>query len=223
MTIPDRYDAFWIPGPETFDMDEGLRLGYQWLDGGPVRNERVVLLNAKTMLNNRPMLAQASQYHVVSPRSRHIPHTTAGRVLAIWPSPETLELAQQLALDSALCVIPYRQSIDWWIARSGAVNLTDPEAEPAKLAQPEPAVAEMLDSILGFGGHNSFVGAYEKEESVQGLRTMVARGHRPDPQDLEEYARASGKTDIEGARRLSDLYDKVLAGKRLRNHRGRAI
>ena len=27
MTIPDRYDAFWIPGPDDFDMDGGLRRG----------------------------------------------------------------------------------------------------------------------------------------------------------------------------------------------------
>src|SRR5438132_13119856 len=98
-------------------MDEGLRLGYAWLDGSAHTGERVVVLRAKKMLNNRPALAEASRYHVVSPRGRDIPYTTAGPVLAIWPDANTLELAQDLALHSALFLIPYRHDISWWIAR----------------------------------------------------------------------------------------------------------
>lgn len=130
MTIPDRYEAFWIPGPDELDRDEGLHLGYRWLETAPYRGERVVVLYAKKMVNNRRTLAEASRYHVVSPRARDIPYTSAGPVLAIWPNADTLELAQELALDSALCVIPYRHDITWWITRTGAVNLTEPESQP---------------------------------------------------------------------------------------------
>ena len=96
MTLPDHYHAFWIPGPDEFDMDDGLRLGYRWLDTAPYRGERVVVLYAKKMVNNRRTLAEASSYHVVSPRARDIPYTSAGPVLAIWPNADTLEFAQQL-------------------------------------------------------------------------------------------------------------------------------
>lgn len=223
MTIPDRYEAFWIPGPDQLDMDEGLHLGYRWLETAPYRGERVVVLYAKKMVNNRRTLAEASRYHVVSPRARGISHTSAGPVLAIWPNADTLELAQELALDSALCVIPYRHDITWWITRTGAVNLAEPESQPVTLASLDPAVVATLDSILAFGGHNGFVGGGEKEEAVRELRAMLAVGHRPAPSDLEDYARASGETDVEGARRLRSFYETILAGRQLRDYRGRAI
>lgn len=223
MTIPDRYDAYWIPGPDALDMDLGLRLGYQWLDSVPCRGERVVVLYAKKMLNNRPMLARASRYHVVSPRSRDIPYATAGAVLAIWPNADTLEFAQQLALDSALCAIPYTHDVTWWITRSGAVNLADPNSAPATLATVDAAVAKRLDWVLSFGGHNGFVGGDDKETAARELREMLAAGHRPTPQEVEDYARASGETTVEGARRLRSYYEKTLAGRQLRNNLGRAI
>lgn len=86
MTIPDRYDAFWIPGPDDFDMDEGLRRGYEWLDHAAYPGEKVVVLYAKKMVSNRRTLARAGRYHVVSPRGQDIPYTDAGPVLAIWRS-----------------------------------------------------------------------------------------------------------------------------------------
>lgn len=65
MTIPDRYDAFWIPGPDDLDLDDSLRLGYRWLDDAPYKGERVVVLNVKKLVNNRPTLAAAAGYRVV--------------------------------------------------------------------------------------------------------------------------------------------------------------
>lgn len=223
MTIPDRYDAFWIPGPDDYDMDDGLHLGYRWLDSVQVTGEKVVVLYARKMVSNRRTLGLADRYHVVSPRGHHIPYTSAGPVLAVWPTAETLELAQQLADGTALCVIPYRHDVTWWITRTGAINLLAPDQEPPKLAPLGSPVTDTLDSILQFGGHNSFVGGGEKEDAVQDLRAMLSDGHRPDPADIEAYARASGETDVEGARRLRGFYEKILDGRQLRDHRGRAI
>jgi hypothetical protein len=223
VTIPDRYDAFWIPGPDRLDIDAGLQLGYAWLDVTTYPGERVVVVATKSMLGKRPMLARAGRYHVVSPRARDIPYMTAGAVLAIWPSAETLELAQTLALDSALCAIPYRHDITWWIARTGATNLADPEAQTASLAPLDPVVTDRLDSILSFGGSNGFVGAGEKEDAVRGLRAILTAGQRPSPHDVEGYARASGETDIDGARRLRGFYEKIFDGRGLRDGRGRSI
>lgn len=99
----------------------------------------------------------------------------------------------------------------------------EPDQEAPTLAPLNSAVTGTLDSILQFGGHNSFLGGGEKEDAVQDLRAMLADGHRPDPADVEAYARASGETDVEGARRLREFYEKILAGRQLRDYRGRAI
>lgn len=161
----------------------------------------------------------------VAPRAGHPVHGCWSRSgdLAIWPTAKTLELAQQLADGTALCVIPYRHDVTWWIARTGAANLVEPDQEAPTLAPLNSAVTGTLDSILQFGGHNSFLGGGEKEDAVQDLRAMLADGHRPDPADVEAYARASGETDVEGARRLREFYEKILAGRQLRDYRGRAI
>lgn len=110
-----------------------------------------------------------------------------------------------------------------WIAYSGATNLTEPGSESDGLSRLDPSVADALDAVLFFGGHNSFVGAGEKDDAVRGLRAILATGQQPDPYDVEQYACASGKTDVAGARRLRDFYTKILAGKQLRDSRGRSI
>lgn len=201
-------------------MDEGLELGYRWLKESEHAGTRVVVLNAKKMLNNRPTLANAGQFHVVSPLSASAPRP--GPVLAIWPNPEALELAQRLALDAALCVIPYTHDVTWWIARTGAVNLTAPDAEPPELATLDPAVTAALDFVLSDGGHNGFLGGGEKVNAVRELRSMVSAGHHPGAQDVEEYALSSGETDVDGAHRLRGFYEAILAGRPLRD-RGRTI
>ena len=216
--------AFWIPGPNDLDMDEGLALGYSWLERTAAPGRRVVVLHATKMLNNRPMLGRASRYTVVSPRSRGVGYGDAGAVLAIWPNPATLEFAEQLAFGAPVCVIPYTHDIGWWIAKTSAVNLTAPDAQPTVgLPGLDPAVTAALDSMLGFGGHNSFVGGGEKEDAVRELRAMLAAGHRPPPDALENYLRASGETDIDGARRVRGFYESILAGRTLRDYRGRSI
>lgn len=215
--------AFWIPGPNNLDMDEGLRLGYGWLERNAPPGRRVVVLHAMKMVNNRPMLGRATEYTVVSPRSRGVRYGDAGAVLTIWPSPATLEFAEQVAFGSPLCVIPYTHDIAWWITKTGATDLTAPDASPSPAPGLDPAVTKTLDSILGFGGHNSFVGGGEKEDAVRELRAMIAAGHRLSPEELENYLRASGETDIDGARRLRGFYESVLAGRTLRDYRGRSI
>jgi hypothetical protein len=221
--MSEGFSAFWIPGPNEFDMDDGLRLGYRWLERSAPAGHRVVVLHATKMVSNRPTLRQATKYTVVSPRSRGVPYGDAGAVLAIWPNAPTLEFAEELAFGAPLCVIPYNHDIAWWITKTGATNLTAPDERPDRQCGLPVSVADTLDSILQFGGHNGFLGGGEKEDAVSDLRAMVAAGHRPTPDDLENYARASGETDIDGARRLRGFYEAILAGRTLRDYRGRSI
>lgn len=215
--------AFWIPGPADFDMDDGLRLGYRWLERNGTSGKRVVVLHALKMVNNRKTLQAANRYQVVSQRSRGVGYGDADAVLVIWPNPSDLEFAEELAFGAPMCVIPYTHDITWWIVKHGARNLTAVDRAPAGLPGISDAVTDVLDQILQFGGHNSFVGAGEKEDAVAELRQMVAGGTRPSADAVEGYARASGETDIDGARRLRGFYDAILAGKQLRDYRGRSI
>lgn len=106
MTATQRYEAFWIPGLEDdIDRDQGLAYGYKWLIDAESRygGTGVVVMYAKQMVGNAPMLAQfAARWQFYSVRSRGYGRGGKGPVLAIWPTDRTLELAEQLAFGSAL-------------------------------------------------------------------------------------------------------------------------
>lgn len=227
VTTPDRYEAVWLPGLDSdADPDDALEIALDWLATVPVGGERLIVMYAKKMAGNRALLTWAAQrYRVVSPRSREgLPDGRGNAVLAVWPDGETLELAQRLALDGALCVIPGSlYDVRPWIVRTGAVNLADPDEEVEPLPTLSAEVRKELDSIVFFGGHNSFLGAGEKERAVRGLRRIVAAGHRPAPEAIEAYVLTTGKTGSKGAERLRMFYEGVLGGKNFRDHAGRPI
>jgi hypothetical protein len=180
-------------------------------------------LHAKKMLNNRRTLVAAGRFHGVSPNARDVPYRGVAGVLAIWPSSTLVEFASEIAQSSALCVIPYRHDVSWWIERTNAINLLTAEASTPIASAPAAVVTEALDSILFFGGSNSFLGGGEKDDAVGKLRGFVDSGLRPEADAIENYARASGETDVEGARRLRDWYEAILAGRGLRGERGKPI
>lgn len=228
MRVPDRYRAAWVPGLDDadFDPDESLEIALDWLGGVPCRGERLIVMNTKSMKDNRPLLSRAAQrYEFISPRSRaRRPFGGGNAVLSVWPTGETLELAQRLALDGALCVIAGTLfDVTSWIARTAATNLADPEADAVTPEQLDDALVSELKSILFFGGHNSFLGGGEKERAIRGLRSLVAAGHHPPPEAIEAFANASGDTDHKGAERLRGFYEGVLEGKQFRDYGGRVI
>ena len=181
------------------------------------------MLHAKRMASNSG-LRGVNQFHVVSPKSARPFYADVGPVLAIWPDPKTVEFAEGLALDSALCVVPnYRYDMTWWIDKTAATNLANPDAEPVTLIPLDPAVIDTLDGIISFGGHNGFVGGGEKEYAVEDLRAMLAAGHQPTAQEVEDYVRSTGKVDIEGAQRLAGWWQVLLDNGQLRDYRGRSI
>ena len=104
--IPTRYEATWIPGLNTdFDPDEALALGEAWLRSRQDVRSRVVVMNAKKMMSNSLRLGRlASRFPFVSPQSREAGPSPRA-VLAVYPTNRTLDLAQELALDGALCEI----------------------------------------------------------------------------------------------------------------------
>ncbi len=224
--MTDPYEAFWVHAPpdDPANYPRGLDVAFDWLAAPGHLGERVVVLYAAKMANNSG-LRRANQFTVVSSRSRNVPfNDDIGAVLAIWPDPKTVEFAEDLAFGSALCVVPnHRHDMGWWIAKTNATNLDDPNATPIALTTITPTVAEALDEIVDYGGHNRFVGSGEKEYAVRVLRALLAQGHEPTPAEVEDYLRASGETNVDGARRLREWWEAILAGRQLRDYRGRSI
>jgi hypothetical protein len=116
-----------------------------------------------------------------------------------------------------------RDDITGWIVRSGATNLLDPTSESSSLPELPAKAAEALNRMIGFDGHNGFLGGGTKEIVIRELREMVAAGVRPDPNLLEQHLRASGEVYHDGERRLRGWYEGILAGKRFRGSDGRSI
>jgi hypothetical protein len=222
------YDAFWIPGLDTdFDADEALRLGYKWLQDSAADRTSVIALNAASMTQNRPLLARmGTRVPVVSrlTRSRARLGRSPHAVLAVWPTVPTLEFSEGLASGGGLCVIPNSlDEMSAWMARTAAVNLADPAAPPVPGPNLNAEVKQALDHTLLFDGHNQFGGGYGKEDAIRTLRQIAAMKPRPMGDDIAAYALASGETGYEGAARLREWYEGILAGKTFRDYRGRPI
>jgi hypothetical protein len=227
MTVPARYEAFWVPGlNHDIDPDESLSVVLQWLTEAEQRHQAagVIVMYAKSMAGNRPLLTWAAQpWEFVSPRSRQRPFG-AGPVLAIWPpDAEVLELAERLALDSALCVIAGYYDVSPWVKKAQATCLI--EGYEAELTETDlvPEVNRTLDAMLAFDGHNGFIGAGGKEDAIRGLQTIAGQAHPPTPEAIESYLAASGETNAKGASRARRWYEEILEGKRHRDQAGRII
>jgi len=224
-----RYEAYWVPGLEDeIDPDDALEIAFAWLR----RKEResgavgVIVMYAKQMMGNRPLLAQAaSRWDFISPRSRSSGWPRGkGPVLCIWPPDDkTLELAESLAFGSALCLIPGSlYDIAGWVARTQAQSLVRDVVAPQVPAVPT-EVREALDSLAFFGGHNAFLGGGDKERAIRVLHEIARRPDRPRRETIETYLRSSPEVHHEGAARIGKWYEEILSGKRHRDYRGRVI
>jgi hypothetical protein len=109
------------------------------------------------------------------------------------------------------------------MARTAAINLADPNAPPVPGPVLSEDVKQALDGTIQFDGQNSFVGAGGKEDAIRTLRQISAMRPRPKAEDIEAYALARGETDYQGAARLAEWYEGILAGKRFKGDRGRLI
>lgn len=220
-----RYDAYWVPGldQDDLDTDEALSIAFGWLREAELTHggHGVIAMNAASMRRNRPLLASAP-WEIVSRRSRSR-RPSRGPVLCVWPTAETLEFAESLAFDAALCVMAGTLfDVAPWIRRSGAICLVEDFAVPELTALPKD-VTDELDHILSFGGHNSFLGGGEKEVAIRALRSIAGRSDAPTRAAIAEYMHSSGSTDADGVERAARWYDEIRQGKRHRDYARRII
>jgi hypothetical protein len=109
-----------------------------------------------------------------------------------------------------------------WIRRSNARCLVEGFAAPDAPALGED-ITKSLDHMLFFGGRNGFLGGGEKEDAIRRLREISRRPDAPGREAIEEYLRASGETDGDGALRAGKWYEEILDGKHHRDYAGRII
>ena len=196
------FEAFWLPAFDSdADPDEVLAVGFDWLR----RAEReqgtrgVLAMHATSMRRNRPALA-AAPWEIISPRSR-AGYRMGGPVLAGWPPERTLELAEQMAVRSSLCVIPWEMAdITAWIERTGATCLVGGFDAPARQALPV-EVEEALRHVVAFGGHNGFLGGGEKETAIRAFHVIARRRDAPTREAIEDFLRSTGGVDVKGVKR----------------------
>lgn len=226
MMKPPNYEAAWVPGLDhDIDQDESLALGFRWLETAESEfgGAGVVVMHSKRMVRTTPLLAHAAtRWDLISLRSRR--RRGRGPVLAIWPpNDRVLELAEELAFESALCVVSGRLlDIAPWVRRTGAPCLVDGFCVADAPSFP-PEVTKSLDRMLFFGGHHSFLDTGEKEDAIDRLRAIAARPDAPTGPQIEDYLRASGATDAKGIQRAAQWYVEIVDGRRHRDHRGRVI
>lgn len=223
MAVPDRYDACWIPGFDSgLDPNSAIERGLDWLDQARYPGEGVIIVDTKRDWSADALVAN-SGYEIVSPRSRRPRRGPARPVLALCPSLQALELAQRLALDGGLCVIPGTEAeIGPWIIRTGATNLIDHRGAPAPLPAVDDEVSRTVEHIVWLVGHKVIAGD-EKTQTVRALRVMLGAGHRPPADALVAHAVACGGLSAKALGQLRDLYEQLLAGRSVRDHAGRAI
>ena len=80
MTVPARYQGFWVPGLDhDIDRDESLRVGFRWLADAERTHEAtgVIVMYAKSMVQNAPLLGEAAR-RVSVPRSGGLSRWTSG-------------------------------------------------------------------------------------------------------------------------------------------------
>lgn len=217
MSPADHYTSAWMPG--DLDEDEAADLALDWFRAVDYTGDLLLLCNALG-----GWLPEALRHlPVLSPRSRQrLRHRRGNGVLALHPSNDTLETAESLAFDGALCVW-LAEDVSPWVVRTGAVNLADPGGEPLPMTSLPEDVTKTLDSILFFGGRNGFIGAGEKEHTIRSLRRLIADGHRLAVEDLVTYLRASGKASERGVKHFSEYYEGLLAGKIFQDYARRPI
>jgi hypothetical protein len=228
MSNNQRYRAFWVPGLlDPIDQDEAVAMATDWLAAaeGRERAPGVIVMYAKSMMGNSRELADAAaRWEFVSPRSRYPRRAGRGPVLCIYPPDDrTLELAEQLAHGSELCVIPGSlMDLSGWIARSGAECLVDRATLPALPALSQ-QTRDALDHLARFDGHNQFLGAGGKEYAIRALLEIADERPRPEREAIETYLRSNSEVHGNGAARVGKWYDEVLAGRRHRDYAGRTI
>lgn len=213
------YDAFFV-SPEV-DPDRAITLGIEWLLDQP--GEPLVLLGAKRMIGNNPMLERAVQAHRIryeAPRTvRRSGHWPGGAVLAPWASPEVIrciddDLAHRVA---AVCIIGWRAGDPnhaSWIAAREAVDLTSGQTlgEPPERIISDPVVRIALDRAERFVNHNNaLVQAEDKAYLVRTLQELVRGGHFFDLEEVAAYAMATGWTARE-VKRIRESGQRVLDG-----------
>jgi len=205
---------------DRLDPDDAVTLGADWLRREP--GPRLVLLHAKKMYTNNPLLPRLTGGAVVeTPSTVWRSGWSSGPVLAPWPSEEVLgALSDRLAkAATGICVIewgvkPFQSA---WLEAHGAVNLlTGQVAERAGDEGLSPVVVVAMEHLSNAVNHNNaLVQSFEKSYAVRTLQELRRAGHTYDVDELCAWALANGFTQSE-VKHLRQYAEQLLAGRGFR-------
>lgn len=220
------FEAYWVPGlSDGIEQEESLQAALEWLSAAEGRFHTTgrIVMYAKKMMGNDPILAEAAQrWEFVSRRSQ--PRAASGPVLCVWPPDlATLEFAEHLAAGTGLCVVRGHYDLGAWVERTVASCLLEGWTAPQEQTIPK-ETRRLLDGMIDFDGHNGFVGAGGKEDAIRTLRAIArSAASSISADELAEYLVTTGGASAEGVRRARKWYEEILAGRKHRDYRSRII
>lgn len=209
-------DVAYVPW-DAATPDEAVALGAAWLKEQPP--QRLVLLHAKKMYDNSPLLPRLTAgVFVETPNTVSGSRWARGAVLAPWPSDAVLgalagPLSERL---TKVCVLEWgeKPAVRAWLTAHCAASLLggSPLASgDGELISPVVRIA-MEELSQAVNHNNALIQGYEKSYAVRTLKELVRAGHRYDVNALCAWASANGFTQNE-VKHLRDYAQRVLDGR----------
>lgn len=170
--------AAWVPDddPERdWELASELAVAWTQRECDEQGATGVLVLNAFGVEDHSPALRRFRARHsCTTPRAdRSRVGRGIGPVLAYAPTEKTLDFAMSLARGSSIAVVEGTQfPLRGWAQQLGAVDLTRPDDEPARIP---PRLAEAIDR-LDFYGNNGFGDRFGKQQAQNILRDLQDAG-----------------------------------------------
>ena len=201
--MTNRPAAAWVPFTKHRTFDDAAQLAIEWAGNAATDGPVVMVADRIGEYHGRPLFSRFQPDLHISPKSRR-PSVRAGAVLAHVPTPQTLDLAMQVAGDSAVVVTehpdPWR--LFGWAEALSAVDLLTGESRTLA-----PELQEYLRT-LEFYGNNGYPGGYGRDHALRILEEMNA-AELLDRDRVLSALLAGGVLSVAAIETLDKLIDKV--------------
>lgn len=176
----------------------------------------VVRPTKNDLSHSYPELAQFLKHRAVSDTSyRTAPTYFQGPVLLLWPDSKTIGTYNQSSDTTALCVVEGSRNaaIPWAQAFKPEILNGELNSDAAAL---EPIVEIALESIgLSANHNNRFISTYDRDVAVNGIRSLLTRGHTLIPADVYSWTLANGWPE-DSASEFKKILIKLISGTNMR-------
>lgn len=172
-----------------------VNLAIDWIIGHTHKDQELLVVRPRKyphLLSRYPQLERLLKYrNVIDSTTRTAPHDHAGPVLLVWPTPEILNRFSNSWQVTALAVTEWvTETTNPWVAAYRPEILNGSLKVELNL---EPIVMVAIESIgVSANLNNRFVSRDDKDEAVNGLKSLISRGHKLDPDAVYAYTLSLG-------------------------------